>query len=336
MRSPSEFAEDHVPGAVNLPVLNDAERAEVGTLYARDSFAARRLGAALVSANIAAHLGGWCAGQPRHWRPLVYCWRGGQRSRSFALVLREIGWKATLLEGGWRAYRRQVVDDLPSLAAARRFHVLTGLTGVGKTRLLQWLAARGENVLDLEQLARHRGSLLGREPDHPQPTQKYFESLVCDALHRTDPARPVWVEAESRRVGRLLIPTPVWHGMMGGEVTEVSTPLEARVDALLEDYAHFQREPAALLALLPTLIGRHSRAQVDAWAAQVRAGAWRELVRSLLAVHYDPGYRDAVAFPAPARRLVLASADDAGLGAAWRLATGAGENAVNARAAATA
>ena len=317
MRSPAEFAQDHVPGAVNLPVLSDAERAEVGTLHAHDAFAARRLGAALVSANIAAHLRGWCAARPRHWRPLLYCWRGGQRSRSFALVLREVGWPAVVLEGGWRAYRRQVIDDLTTLAAARRFHVLTGLTGVGKTRLLRWLAARGENVLNLEELAGHRGSLLGSEPDRPQPTQKFFESLVGDALHRTDPARPVWVEAESRRIGRLLIPSPLWHAMLAGEVTEVEAPVEARVRVLLEDYDHFQRAPEGLLSLLPTLVGRHSRARVEAWAAQVRAGDWPGLVRSLLTEHYDPVYREAVAFPAPVRRVMLASADETGLAAAW-------------------
>jgi len=321
VRSPAEYAADHVPGAVNLPVLSDAERAEVGTLHAHDAFAARRLGAALVSANIAAHLREWCAGQPRHWRPLLYCWRGGQRSRSFALVLREIGWPAVVLEGGWRAYRRHLIDDLAALAAARRFHILTGLTGVGKTRLLRWLAGCGENVLDLEALAHHRGSLLGSEPDRPQPTQKYFESLVGDALHRTDPARPVWVEAESRRIGRLLIPAPLWQGMMAGEVTAVEAPVEARVHTLLEDYAHFRHDPEALLTLLPTLIGRHSRARVEAWAAQVRDGDWAGLVRSLLAEHYDPVYRDAVAFPDPVRRVVLASADDAGLASAWAPAT---------------
>lgn len=306
-----------MPGALNLPVLTDEERVEVGTLYAQDSFAARRLGAALVSANIATHLRGWCAGQPRHWRPLLYCWRGGQRSRSFALVLREIGWKATVLEGGWRAYRRQVREHLASLCAARQFHVLTGLTGVGKTRLLRWLAARGENVLNLEHLASHRGSLLGQEPDAPQPSQKFFESLVCAALDRTDPSLPVWVEAESRRVGRLFIPDPLWQRMMTGRVTEVTAPLAARVDALLDDYSHFQRDPEALLALLPTLIGPHSRAQVAQWEAQVRAGAWHEVVGSLLTEHYDPGYRDAVAFP-PASALVrLSTLDDSGIAAAW-------------------
>jgi len=306
-----------VPGAVNLPVLDDAERAEVGTLYARDTFEARRLGAALVSANIAAHLRGWCADQPRPWRPLLYCWRGGQRSRSFALVLREIGWKAGLLEGGWRAYRAQVRQDLESLCAARRFHVLTGLTGVGKTRLLRWLAARGENVLNLEQLASHRGSLLGQEPGAPQPAQKLFESLLWNALHRTDPSREVYVEAESRRVGRLLVPDPVWRGMMAARVSEITAPLEARVQGLVEDYAHFLRAPDDLLDLLPTLIGPHSRDQVAEWERQVRGGDWPGLVRSLLLLHYDPGYRDAVAFPAPSRRVPLASMDEAGFAAAW-------------------
>jgi len=303
-------------------VLNDAERVAVGTLYAQDSFAARRLGAALVSDNIAAHLRGWCADQPRHWRPLLYCWRGGQRSRSFALVLREIGWRACLLEGGWRAYRRHVRQELESLCAARRFHVLTGLTGVGKTRLLRWLADRGEHVLDLEHLASHRGSLLGQEPGAPQPSQKFFESLLWEALDRTEPEREVWVEAESRRVGRLLLPDPLWRGMMTARVSEVTAPLEARVEGLLDDYAHFVRHPEALLALLPTLVGLHSRARVETWEALVRAGAWRDLVRSLLTVHYDPGYRDAVAFPDATGRIALDAIDEPGFAAAWPPASG--------------
>ena len=180
------------PARSNLPVLTDAQRIEVGTRYHADSFAAKRLGAAHVSANIAGHLGGHFAGKPRTYRPLLYCWRGGQRSRAFAIVLREIGWKASVLEGGYRGYRAHVRSDLAALCAARRFHVLAGLTGVGKTRRLAELARAGENVLDLENLAAHRGSLLGQEPDASQPSQKFFESMIWDALSRTDPAREVF------------------------------------------------------------------------------------------------------------------------------------------------
>jgi tRNA 2-selenouridine synthase len=291
VRSPREFSEDHVPGAVNLPVLTDCERAEVGSLYHADSFAAKKLGAAYVSANIAKHLRGHLAEKPRDYFPLLYCWRGGQRSRAFGLVLREVGWKAAVVAGGYRGYRAHVRSDLALLCAERRFHVLAGLTGVGKTRRLAELARAGENVLDLEHLAAHRGSLLGQEPDVPQPSQKFFESTIWDALHRTDPGREVFVEDESRRVGRLRVPDALWQAMRQARVTTLSSPLEDRVTALLADYAHYVAEPGKLLALLPALVGMHSRAQVAEWERQARAGEWRELVASLLEQHYDPRYR---------------------------------------------
>ena len=291
VRSSGEFAEDHVPGAVNLPVLTDAERTEIGSLYQADSFAAKKLGAAYVSANIASHLRGYFAEKPRGYRPLLYCWRGGQRSRAFGVVLREVGWKAEVIEGGYRGYRGHVRSDLAALCAARRFHVLAGLTGVGKTRRLAELARAGENVLDLENLAAHRGSLLGQEPDAPQPTQKYFESLIWDALRRTDPAREVFVEDESRRVGRLLVPEALWQAMARAPVTTLTAPFDERVTRLLEEYAHYVVAPEKLLGVLTALIGMHSRAQVAQWERQIRHGEWRELVGSLLERHYDPRYR---------------------------------------------
>ena len=154
-RSESEFADDHLPGALSAPVLNDAERAEVGTLYKQVSpFGARRRGAALVARNIGAFIERELAGKPREWAPLVYCWRGGERSAALTHVLNRVGWRALQLEGGYRAFRRHVVEQLAVLPPQLRFSVVCGKTGSGKSRLLQHLAAQGLQVLDLERHAR--------------------------------------------------------------------------------------------------------------------------------------------------------------------------------------
>src|SRR5215472_1873107 len=200
VRSPVEFALDHVPGAANHPVLSDAERERVGTLYADSPFEARKLGAAIVARNIATMIESAFMDEPREWRPLVYCWRGGQRSRALVQVLHEIGWRAVQLEGGYRAYRRHVAAELERLPLRFRYVVICGLTGSGKSRLLAALARAGAQTLDLEGLARHRGSVLGGLPGTAQPSQKAFESGLCEALARLDPSRPVFVESESRRI----------------------------------------------------------------------------------------------------------------------------------------
>src|SRR5450631_2477655 len=148
VRSPAEFAEDHVPGAINCPVLDDEQRARVGTLYVQDSpFAARRLGAALVARNIARHIEEQFLVHPRQWKPLVYCWRGGQRSGAMTTVLTQVGWGARQLQGGYRAYRRRVIADLEALPGRCRFIVLHGPTGSGKTALLEAVERAGGQVL---------------------------------------------------------------------------------------------------------------------------------------------------------------------------------------------
>jgi tRNA 2-selenouridine synthase len=179
VRSPSEFAEDHIPGAINLPVLNDEERTRVGTIYKQlNPFEARKVGGALVSRNIARHLEDHFADQPKEYRPLLYCWRGGQRSGSFALVLSQIGFRVAVLSGGYKTYRGEVLDGLRELPTRFEFRILAGATGNGKTALLRAIAAAGGQILDLESLASHRGSLLGRELGSPQPSQKWFESQL--------------------------------------------------------------------------------------------------------------------------------------------------------------
>ena len=291
VRSPAEFALDHVPEAVNCPVLDDAERAHVGTLYKQVSpFDAKKAGAALVSKNIARHIEERFRGRGRGWRPLVYCWRGGQRSAAMAHVLREIGWEAATLEGGYRAYRREVMAQLDTLPARFRFRVICGATGSGKSRLLEALAARGAQVLDLERLACHRGSLLGDLPGELQPSQKMFDSLVWGALRRLDPARAVFVEAESKKIGQLQVPSALLDRMREGECLRIEVPVSERVRFLIGEYRHLLEKPAALKERLECLTTRYGRAVIGRWLAQTDAGAWDELVADLLVTHYDPSY----------------------------------------------
>jgi tRNA 2-selenouridine synthase len=291
VRSPGEFSLDHVPGAVNCPVLDDAERARVGTLYKQvSSFDAKKEGAALVSKNIARHIDERFRGRGREWRPLVYCWRGGQRSAAMAHVLREVGWAAATLEGGYRAYRREVLAQLDELPGKFRYRVLCGATGSGKSRLLEGLAAEGAQVLDLERLARHRGSLLGEMPGEPQPPQKMFDSLVWKALKVFDPAAPVYIEAESKKIGQLQVPAALLERMREGECLRLEVAAPERVRFLIEEYRHFLAEPTALKERLKCLTARYGHAVIGRWLDQVDSGAWQALVADLLVTHYDPSY----------------------------------------------
>jgi tRNA 2-selenouridine synthase len=291
VRSPSEFDEDHVPGALNLPVLSDAERALVGTMYVQDDpFRARRLGAALVSRNIALHLEGPLAGRGPGWRPLVYCWRGGQRSGAMATVLSQIGWRTAVLSGGYKTYRRSVVRALydgPPLASPI---LLGGPTGVGKTELLACLAARGVQVVDLEDLAGHRGSLLGAVPERDQPSQKMFESRLAAALAVLDGGRPVLVEAEASRIGEVTLPPMLWAAMRQAPVIELTAPIDDRVARLVASYGADGRQRAAISEALGRLPRHISRAEVERWRGLLDGGALRELARELVETHYDPAY----------------------------------------------
>jgi len=292
VRSPCEFAEDHLPGAINCPVLDDAQRVEVGTLHKQDSpFAAKRIGAAYVSENIARHLRERFLDRPRTWRPLIVCWRGGQRSGAMTTVFRRIGWDACQLEGGYKAYRKQVVDALAELPRRFRFRVICGATGSGKSRTLQALGDLGEQVLDLEELACHKGSVLGVLPDRPQPSQKAFESQLLLALRACDPARPLFVEAESRKIGSVHLPEALIDTMRAGECLTIEASLEARVDFLLRDYDYFLQAPDWLNTRLDALRNLQGNETVARWQALASAGNWHELVGELLATHYDPLYQ---------------------------------------------
>ncbi len=291
VRTPAEFAEDHIPQAVSHPVLDNDERARIGTLHAQESaFAAKRAGAALVSKNIAAMLETAFNMRPREWRPLVYCWRGGKRSGALTHVLNEIGWKAVQLEGGYKTFRRHVIAELERLPQAFSYRVICGVTGSGKSRLLLALRDAGAQVLDLEVLAQHRGSLLGDLPDAPQPSQKRFETLLWEALRTLDPQRPVYVESESRKVGEIRVPQNLIDAMWSSPCVRLEASLPQRLALLREEYAHFIADPDALNRKLSHLTPLRGSEATKHWQELVGAGDWDALIEDLLVRHYDPTY----------------------------------------------
>lgn len=290
-RSPAEFAEDHIPGAVNLPVLDNEERARVGTLYTQVSpFDAKKLGAALVSKNIARHIEERLMDKPKTWRPLVYCWRGGNRSGAMAHILNKIGWRTEQLDGGYKSYRKTVLATLETLPKTLQYRAVCGATGTGKSRLLAALAELGAQVLDLEGLAAHRGSLLGSLPNEPQPPQKLFDSLLWAEFQRFDPARPVFVEAESRKIGNIRAPDALLDAMWQSSCVRLEADIALRVALLMEEYRHFLDDPESLNAKLACLTHLHGGETIKRWQEMALRREWGPLVAELLVKHYDPAY----------------------------------------------
>jgi tRNA 2-selenouridine synthase len=290
-RSEDEYALDHLPGAVNWPSLNNEERIFVGTMYKQvNAFEAQKHGAAMVAANIARHIQREVLELPKNWQPLIYCWRGGKRSGSLSLVLGQIGFKVNLIEGGYKAFRAAIVEDIPKRVTPLQFKVISGPTGSGKTRLLHALAAEGAQVLDLEDLACHRSSVLGHIPGQPQPSQKHFDTRVWQALRSFDPTRPVFVESESRKVGNVSIPESLMNAMRDSPCFELQLSLDERVALLMEDYPFFVNDPALFCHRLDALVAIRGKAVVEAWQERVQTGHIDHVVRELLTIHYDPTY----------------------------------------------
>ena len=290
-RSENEFSMDHLPGAVNWPTLNDAERHEIGTIYKQvNSFEARKRGGAIAARNIGNHIERYALDKPRDWKPLIYCWRGGQRSGSLSLVLSQIGFRVSLVEGGYKAFRAALVADTERMATRFDYRVVCGATGSGKTRLLSALAGRGAQVLDLEALANHRSSVLGAIPGLKQPTQKSFDTRIWNVLRRFDSSRPVYVESESRKVGNVTVPIALMDALRQGACLNLVQGNTQRVALLMEDYAFFARDVDALCERLDVLSELRGKAVVAAWKTSLRLGHIEAVVQDLLARHYDPGY----------------------------------------------
>jgi tRNA 2-selenouridine synthase len=289
-RSPREFAEDHIPGAVNLPVVNDAEYAEVGTLHRQDPHAAYLLGVRYSLNNIARQLPPIIEPLPRFAPILVYCFRGGKRSKLWADNLRTIGFRVDVLQGGWKRYREWVRNTLATLPQQFRFRVLVGPTGCGKTRVLQALAAAGEQVLDLENIANHRGSLIGGIPGLPQPSQKSFDSQLLHALRALDPNRIVWLEGESKRIGSVQLPTALYEALLAAPTVSVDAPMAARVQMWKEDFPHFVTDPVGMVQQLEPIRALVGGEIYEQWLALARSGRVDELFERVMREHYDPCY----------------------------------------------
>jgi tRNA 2-selenouridine synthase len=290
-RSEDEYALDHLPSALNWPTLNNQERHDIGTMYVQvNAFEAKKRGAALAAANIARHIEAHVIDKPKDWKPLAYCWRGGKRSGSLSLVLGQIGFNVTLLEGGYKAFRAAVLEDIPRLAQAIDWRVVCGTTGSGKTRLLHALAQAGAQVLDLEALACHRSSVLGALPGQPQPSQKHFDMRVWHALKQLDPTRPVFVESESKKVGNVAVPESLIAAMRLGPCLNLLLSDQERVALLMEEYDFFVQNTDAFCERLGALTELRGHEVVKGWVTQVKSGHIADVVQELLTHHYDPVY----------------------------------------------
>lgn len=290
-RTEDEYALDHLPGAQNWPSLNNAERIVIGTLYKQVGlFEAKKKGAAMVAANISKHIENHVFDLSKDWQPLVYCWRGGKRSGSLALILGQIGFKVAIIEGGYKAFRTALIAAIPAQVERLSWRVICGPTGSGKTRLLHCLRAQGAQVLDLEGLANHRSSVLGIVPGEPQPSQKHFDTLLWDALRKMDPTKPVYVESESRKVGNLAVPESLILAMRASPCYQLELADEERVQLLLEDYDFFVKDPALFSKRLDALVAIRGKQVVEDWQAQIASDHIEDVVRDLLKLHYDPTY----------------------------------------------
>jgi tRNA 2-selenouridine synthase len=295
VRSPSEYADDHLPGAINCPVLTDEERERVGTIYKQvDPFEAKKIGAAITARNIANFIDTQLHDKPRGWSPLVYCWRGGNRSGSMAYILAKVGWRVVQLEGGYKTFRHHVLNELEVLPLDMQFRSICGATGSGKSRLIKALEDSGCQVLDLEGLACHKGSVLGDMETIQQPAQKLFESMLWDKLRALDPARPIYVESESKKIGNVRVPELLMARMRQAPCIEVVLERQDRIQLLLEEYEFFLRDPERLKLSLRRLHKLHGEAVISEWESMIDAGQWQLLVSTLLDKHYDPAYGNSI------------------------------------------
>ena len=291
VRTPAEYNEDHIPGSINLPVLNNKQRIIIGTIYKKDNpFKAKKLGASLVSYNISKHLKKKLINKPGNWKPLIYCWRGGQRSKAIATVLSEIGWQITLLKGGYKTYRSTINKEINKLTKTSKFIVIKGPTGCAKTKILEQLKKQGLSILNLEALASHKGSLLGSIPNKEQPSQKLFESNIYLSLKNAKNRKKIFIESESSKIGSLFLPQIILNKIKTSPAIEIYADIDQRVKFLLKDYSKYIKDKNSFKELFLHAKNKVSTKTMKKWVKSYNNKDWHNLAYYLITEYYDPLY----------------------------------------------
>ncbi len=283
-RSEGEFEQSHIPGAYNLPILNNPERVVVGTLYKeKGSEEATLKGFELVGPRFHQIQKEAIEHFPNR-KVILYCWRGGMRSQILSWLLTMVGFQVFRLKGGYKTYRTFTFDEVRK---DRRLIILGGKTGTAKTVLLKKLQEKGEQVIDLEGIANHKGSSFGSIGQPPQPSVEQFENLMAEDLRLLDPSLPTWVENESRKIGRLIIPDRFFEQMSKSPLIDIQKSLEQRIEHIAEEYGNLPEEEliSAVLRLKKRLGGLRTHEAVEAIKAK-DSYSW---ISNLL-LYYDKTY----------------------------------------------
>lgn len=292
MRSPSEFRDGRIPGAINIPLLDDEERGRVGTVYKTvGPEEAKQLGLTVVSGKLPDIVSQIRNAYKTGRTVIIYCWRGGMRSKSVVSILELMGIPAYQLIGGYKAYRRYVLDSLAAFPLNPRVIVLSGSTGVGKTALLKTLAEQGVPVIDLERLANHRGSAFGQVGLGRPETAQNFDAAILGELHRLNNEPYIVVECESKRIGNVYLPHVLYQAMQNGKRILAFTDIETRITRLIEEYlAIYNENRDGIISSIKTLKNRLGAAKTEKLLDAFAANRTREVVHTLLVDYYDPLY----------------------------------------------
>ncbi|HWR60010.1 MAG TPA: tRNA 2-selenouridine(34) synthase MnmH [Clostridia bacterium] len=292
LRSPEEYSEFTIPGAVNLPIFDDEERKLIGTVYHHESIdKAKKIGVEYASRKLPALYEEISKLKAEHEKVVLFCERGGFRSSSLCALLSSIGMGVLKLKGGYKGYRSVVNTQLPELNGEVSYIVLHGYTGTGKTELLRMLEDRGHSVLDLERYANHRGSLLGDVGLGSRISQKQFESLVYDSL-KGRVSDTVLVEGESSRIGNIVIPHYIMESMRAGRHLLAVGSLEKRVRRIVEEYTQKHDCNEDIVASLRKLEKHISARRIEEYIRAVEAGNYFAVARDLMVRYYDPMYEN--------------------------------------------